>query len=182
MTSLRAGTAEMVMGGRPYSLTEQGLQDFAASGAIVRLTVPERPLQMLALIRGIFLTGIPDYEPKDFPGGSIVLTEFNLWDESADGIGWRYYEGVLRRHGIDGSISKMPAVTVDGGRDAWLSICAVGLLAPMFVWDGWLLSARDLFLGFVSHHSYVDIALPTEFDAARFRKEMPGQGAVLSPR
>jgi hypothetical protein len=137
---------------------------------------------MLSLVRGIFLTGVPDYEPEHFFGGAVAFTQFSLWDESADSIGWRYYEGILGLHGIHATIKQLPAARVDGGRDSWLTISAVGLLTLIFRWDGWLLSDRGIFLAFVSHDGYVDVALPTQIAAVRFRNEIAGQGVAVIPR
>lgn len=165
-----------------YTLNEEGLLKFSGTGGIVRLAVPSAPLEMLALIRGIFLTDVPGYEPSLFSGGGVALSQFDLWDETADAIGWRYYEGMLRIHGIDTTIAETPAVIVDGGRDSWLNVCTIALLPVVFRWDAWLLSIKDTFVAFVSHDGYIDVAFPTELAAVRMKSEMVADRVVVIPR
>jgi hypothetical protein len=117
-----------------------------------------------------------------FQGGGVALTQWSLWDESADAIGWRYYDGVLCSHGIAGTIREKPAALAGGLRPGWLTVCSLGLLPMVFRWDAWLLSSTNAFLAFISHDGFVDVALKSKLEFARFRNEIVGEGVIAIPR
>jgi hypothetical protein len=121
----------------------------------IHLGVPGDAIAAVGLAYTLLMTGVSEYEERNFGGALIWLHRWEIGSEQIDEAGYMLLDGIRAASRGSIEIASAPAQLFDEKEFVLAYACLV--LPMLFQWDAHLVPTCDEFFAFVSHEGRIDL-------------------------